>query len=142
MWAQGSIPSSLPAHHASQRNCLCSRAAFIPQLQNTSRLYGVASVSSLPWWRLRIGGMQGEPCGGASFDMHALREAKASRQSRLDRPSDIHRRSVLLRIELANMEFVRPPHSYCLRRAWPWSVFSVNFEVGKYIIERRTEVSD
>lgn len=42
--------------------------------------------------------------------MHVLREAMASRLSRLNRPSDIHR-LVLLRIELVNMKFVRrPPH--------------------------------
>lgn len=75
--------------------------------------------------------------------MHVLREAIASRLSRLNRPSDIHRCLVLLRIELANMQFVRrPPHSYRLRRAWSWPVFGVSFEVGKSIAEHRVDVSD
>lgn len=44
MWAQGSIQSSLPAHHASQLNALCSRAAFIPQVQNTNGLEFLSSL--------------------------------------------------------------------------------------------------
>lgn len=71
-----------------------------------------------------------------------LREAEAIRQSRLNRPSDIHHRSVLLRIELVNMEFVQPPHSYRFRGAWLWPIFGASFEVGNSSIGQQAEVSD